>query len=260
MLTAMEISALPLDTAAPITRGMQPAQVEIVIPVTAHQRDLAKSVPRLHSFLAGPFPFSAHVTIAVAASSRTGQWAITQALAGSYAEVSAVRISAPGRGAALRSVWLTSQSDVLAYLDTDLSIDLAALIPLVEPLLSGTADVAIGTRLASGAQPQHAPRREITSCGYSLLVQAGIGTGFADAQCGCKAITRVSAHDLLPLTSGGSWFLDSELLILAERAGLRIREVPVAGQRADTPGARRHRTVPWRARRRRSHGFRGNAA
>jgi hypothetical protein len=234
------------------------ADVEIVIPVTSQQRDLALNVIRLHAFLTGgQSPFRAHVTIADGGNS-SGTWSTARSLAHSFADVSAVRIGAPGRSAALRAVWSAGQCHVLAYLDTDLSIDLAALVPLVEPLLAGRADIAIGTRLSPGARPQDGPRREVTSCGYSLLLQAGLGTGFADAQCGFKAITRESALELLPLTSQAGSFFDAELLRLAERAALRICEVAVnqprgPGGRDGRPGRRPRaggqRPARWRARR-----------
>jgi putative flippase GtrA len=87
--------------------------------------------------------------------------------------------------------------------------------------------VAIGTRLARGSRVVRGPRREVISRGYNLLLQATLGAGFSDAQCGFKAIRRDKARELLPLTTDGGWFFDTELLVLAERAGLRIHEVPV---------------------------------
>jgi putative flippase GtrA len=229
------------------------AHVDIVVPVTTHQRDLELMIIRLHSFLAAEFPFAAQVTIATAGpSERT--WTTARRLAGLFAEVSAVRTGATSRGPALRAVWAGSDADVLAYLDPDLSIDLAALLPLIEPLVAGTADVAVGTRLEPGAGPQRRARREVTSCGYSLLLQAGLDTGLADAQCGFKAITRDCARDLLPLTSDGNWFFDSELIALARRAGLRVHEVavnepagpgrsPGPGHSAGRPGTRRNQAA-----------------
>ena len=139
----------------------------------------------------------------------------------------AVRLEQPGRGRALRAAWQASQATVLAYMDVDLSTDLNALLPLVAPLLSGHSDMAIGTRLARGARVQRGPRREILSRGYNLLLRACLGTRFSDAQCGFKAIRRDKAALLLPRTQDASWFFDTELLVLAERAGLRIHEVPV---------------------------------
>ncbi|HXW88500.1 MAG TPA: glycosyltransferase [Streptosporangiaceae bacterium] len=202
------------------------AQVEIVIPVKDEERDLQQSIARLHDVLSGSFPFTAHVTIADNGST-DGTWAIAQRLAAELSEVSAVRLAAPGRGRALRAIWSGSESDVLAYMDVDLSTDLNALLPLVAPLLSGHSDVAIGTRLARGARVVRGPRREFISRGYNLLLQAALGTRFSDAQCGFKAIRRECAAVLLPQTKDSAWFFDTELLVLAERAGLRIHEVPV---------------------------------
>ncbi len=226
----MRTSANPLVPAAPVLTlvpaQIEPAQVEIVIPVKDEERDLAPSIARLHDYLAGSFPFSAHVTIADNGSSDATP-AIARELAARYEEVSAVRLPTPGRGLALREIWSRSQSAVLAYMDVDLSTDLKALLPLVAPLLSGHSDVAIGTRLARGARVIRGPRREFISRGYNLLLQATLGARFSDAQCGFKAIRRDRALGLLPLTRDGSWFFDTELLILAERAGLRIHEIPV---------------------------------
>jgi putative flippase GtrA len=112
-------------------------------------------------------------------------------------------------------------------MDVDLSTGLNALLPLLAPLLSGHSDVAIGTRLARGARVVRGPRREIISRCYNLLLHATLGTGFSDAQCGFKAIRAAAAQQLLPLTTDTGWFFDTELLVLAERAGLRIHEVPV---------------------------------
>ena len=221
----------PADTAAADSgaRATGPpgtCQVEIVVPVRDEETDLAPSIRRLHAFLAGGFPCTAHLTIADNGSTdRT--WDIATGLAAELAGVSAVRLAEPGRGRALRSIWSASECDVLAYMDVDLSTDLNALLPLVAPLLSGHSDVAIGTRLARGSRVIRGPRREVISRGYNLLLHATLGAGFSDAQCGFKAIRRDQARALLPRTRDGGWFFDTELLVLAERAGLRIHEVPV---------------------------------
>ncbi len=203
-----------------------PGQVEIVVPVKDEEADLAASIRRLHDYLADGFPLAAHITIADNGSS-DGTWDVATGLAAELPHVTAVRLEQPGRGRALRWTWSQSNCAVLAYMDVDLSTDLNALLPLVAPLLSGHSDVAIGTRLARGSRVVRGPRREVISRSYNLLLQATLGTGFSDAQCGFKAIRRDKARELLPLTTDGGWFFDTELLVLAERAGLRIHEVPV---------------------------------
>jgi len=201
-------------------------QVDIVVPVRNEERDLAPSVRRLVGYLREGFPFTARVTIADNGST-DGTWVIACELAREYAEVRAVRMEQPGRGRALRAVWSQSDAEVLAYMDVDLSTDLNALLPLVAPLVSGHSDLAIGSRLARGSRVVRGPKREFISRCYNMLLHAGLGTRFSDAQCGFKAIRREQARVLLPLTRDTGWFYDTELLILAERAGLRIHEIPV---------------------------------
>ena len=200
--------------------------VDIVIPVRNEERDLGPSVRRLQAFLGAEFPFTARITIADNASD-DGTWSQALALEAALDGVRAVRLERPGRGGALRSVWSHSDAAIFAYMDVDLSTDLNALLPLLAPLLSGHSDVAIGTRLARGARVIRGPRREIISRCYNVLLHATLGTGFSDAQCGFKAIRADAARVLLPLTADTGWFFDTELLVLAERAGLRIAEVPV---------------------------------
>jgi putative flippase GtrA len=200
--------------------------VDIVIPVRNEERDLGPSVRRLHAFLRSEFPFSAGITIADNGSD-DGTWSQALALEAELDGVRAVRLERPGRGGALRSVWSRSDAAIFAYMDVDLSTDLNALLPLLAPLLSGHSDVAIGTRLARGARVIRGPRREVISRCYNLLLHASLGTGFSDAQCGFKAIRADAARVLLPLCQDTAWFFDTELLVLAERAGLRIAEVPV---------------------------------
>ncbi len=139
----------------------------------------------------------------------------------------AVYLPESGRGRALKHVWSASEAGVLVYMDVDLSTDLNALLPLVAPLLSGHSDLAIGSRLTKGSRTTRGPKRELISRGYNLLLRGTLRAHFSDAQCGFKAIRSDVAHELLPLVEDTSWFFDTELLVLAERAGLRIHEVPV---------------------------------
>jgi putative flippase GtrA len=205
---------------------MRDLQVDIVVPVRNEERDLGPGVRRLVAYLRDGFPFTARVTIADNGST-DATWAAALGLAGELAEVRAVRMEQPGRGRALRTIWSRSDAEVLAYMDVDLSTDLNALLPLVAPLLSGHSDLAIGTRLARGSRVVRGPKRELISRCYNMLLRACMGARFSDAQCGFKAITRESARALLPLTRDDAWFFDTELLLLAERSGLRIHEVPV---------------------------------
>jgi putative flippase GtrA len=203
-----------------------PPVLDVVIPVYNEQNDLEPCVRQLHAHLAGTFPYPFRITIADNAST-DDTLALAETLQAALAEVRAVHLRQKGRGRALRAVWLASDAPVLAYMDVDLSTDLTALLPLVAPLLSGHSDLAIGTRLARTARVVRAPKREFISRSYNVLLHGTLHTRFSDAQCGFKAIRREVAQQLLPLVEDSGWFFDTELLVLAERAGLRIAEVPV---------------------------------
>ena len=197
-----------------------------MVPVHNEARGLGLAIRRVHAYLTDQLPFPARITIAENGST-DATWMRARELEDEFPLVRAVQIGQPGRGGALRSAWSASDADVLAYMDVDLSTDLNALLPLIAPLVSGHSDVAIGTRLAWGARVVRGPRREIISRCYNLLLYATLGTRFSDAQCGFKAIRAEAARALMPLTADRGWFFDTELLVLAQRAGLRIHEVPV---------------------------------
>lgn len=112
-------------------------------------------------------------------------------------------------------------------MDVDLSTDLSALLPLIAPLISGHSDVAIGTRLHDIARVQRSRKRELISRCYNGLLRVVLRARFSDAQCGFKAIRAEVARDLVPLVCDQEWFFDTELLVLAQRRGLRIHEVAV---------------------------------
>jgi putative flippase GtrA len=112
-------------------------------------------------------------------------------------------------------------------MDVDLSTDLRGLLPLVAPLLSEHSDVAIGSRLARGARVVRGPKREFISRSYNRLLRTVLRARFTDAQCGFKAMTAAAARRLLADVRDDGWFFDTELLVLAQRRGLRIHEVPV---------------------------------
>jgi putative flippase GtrA len=204
-----------------------PVAVDIVVPVYNEAAGLAASVERLHAYLAADsFPFTFQITIADNASTDT-TWQIATELAGRLPHVQARHLDQKGRGRALRATWTQSTATVLAYMDVDLSTDLAALMPLIAPLLTGHSDIAIGSRLSSSSRVTRGTQREVISRCYNLLLRTTLRAHFSDAQCGFKAIRADAARKLLPLVQDHGWFFDTELLVLGERAGLRIHEVPV---------------------------------
>ena len=200
--------------------------LDVVIPVYNEEKDLEGCVRRLHAHLTRTFPYPFRITIADNASTdRTP--AVARTLEREISEVTSFRLEQKGRGRALRTVWSASDAPVLAYMDVDLSTDLNALLPLVAPLISGHSDLAIGSRLARSSRVVRGAKREFISRTYNLILRGSLAARFSDAQCGFKAIRKDVAERLLPLVEDTGWFFDTEMLVLAERAGLRIHEVPV---------------------------------
>ena len=222
------VAPMSVDTAPnpEIARPRTGPVLDVVVPVFNEETDLEPSVRRLHHHLATQFPYPFRITIADNASVDATP-AIAARLAAQLPEVTSLRMPEKGRGRALRAAWTASDAQVLAYCDVDLSTDLAALLPLVAPLISGHSDLAIGTRLAHDSRVVRGAKREFISRTYNLILRGTLAARFSDAQCGFKAIRGDVARRLVPLVEDTGWFFDTELLVLAERAGLRIHEVPV---------------------------------
>jgi putative flippase GtrA len=201
-------------------------RVDIVVPVYNESAAIETSIRRLHAFLSEGFPYGWQIVIADNASTdATPQ--IAQRLAAQLPATTVVRLSEKGRGRALRAAWLASDADVVAYMDVDLSTDLRALEPLICGLVSGHAEVAIGTRLAHGSRVTRGAKREFISRAYNGVLRLSLGARFSDAQCGFKALRADAARTLVPLVADEGWFFDTELLVHAQRRGMRIHEVAV---------------------------------
>jgi glycosyltransferase involved in cell wall biosynthesis len=207
-------------------RHLLPLDLEIVVPVHDEERTLALSIRRLHRFLTNSMPFTWRILIADNASTDATP-EIAQSLATTLGRVGVLRLEQKGRGGALRAGWSQSRARVVSYMDVDLSTDLRALLPLVSPLLSGHSEVAIGTRLAPGSRVTRGPKREFLSRAYNHLLRLVLRANFSDAQCGFKAVRADVLPWLLDAVRDQDWFFDTELLIAAQRRGMRIHEVAV---------------------------------
>ncbi len=201
-------------------------EVDVVIPVYNEEKDLAGSIRTLHAHLLQNTQFTSQITIADNAST-DGTLDLARSLACELSGVRVLHLDRKGRGRALRAAWGTSYAEVVAYIDVDLSTDLAHLNELITPLLRGRGDIAIGSRLAPGSHVTRSLRRELISRIYNLILRTSLGAGFSDAQCGFKAGRRSVVQQLLPLIEDEQWFFDTELLYLTQREKLSIHEVPV---------------------------------
>jgi putative flippase GtrA len=221
-LAAMTLTA-PAPFAPPL---LAQARVDIVVPVYNEQAVLEDSIRRLHAYCSAELDHDWQIVIADNAST-DATLTVAEALADDLDRVAVAHLEHKGRGRALRTVWSTSDADVLCYMDVDLSTDLRALPPLIAALVSGHSEVAIGTRLAPGSRVVRGRKRELISRSYNRLLRVTLRARFSDAQCGFKAIRADAARRLLPLVADQGWFFDTELLVCAQRHGMRIHEVAV---------------------------------
>ena len=211
--------------------------LDVTVPVYNEAHVLRTSIERLHAFLSGDLPWTWRITIADNAST-DGTRDVARALAEELPSIRLVELDRKGRGLALRTAWESSDAEIVAYMDVDLSTGLNALQPMVAAIRSGHSEVGIGSRLAPGAMVARGPRREFISRAYNRLLRVVFLNRFRDAQCGFKAIRTDVARQLLPLVQDNAWFFDTELLLVAEHNGLRVFEVPVDW--VDDPDSRVH--------------------
>ena len=200
--------------------------VEVVVPVLNEERTLRTNIETLYNFLRVQDGLQFRITIADNGSTDRTQ-AIANELAEHYAAIRVVRMSERGRGRALKQVWLNSDADILSYMDVDLSTSLDDFMPLIKPLVNGETGVAIGSRLSKHSRTTRGFKRDFISKTYNKIIKTYMGTKFSDAQCGFKAIRRDVAKALLPKVTDTQWFFDTELLIKAEKTGVKIHEQPV---------------------------------
>lgn len=138
-----------------------------------------------------------------------------------------LEIVAPGKGRAIKTCWDKSRADVLAFMDADLAVSLEGINQLIAPILKGQADLVIGSRFTAGAYAERSWRRGLISKSYALFSRAVLGHNKSDLQCGFKAISRTQYQKITNFLNDDFWFLDTELVVLADLAGLRTKEIPV---------------------------------
>lgn len=202
-------------------------RVDVVIPCLDEVQVLRQSVETTVRLFAEHPEFEWRLIIADNGST-DGTTELATRLTEEYPQVAAIFLPVRGRGLALKQAWLDSDSDIVAYMDVDLSTDIRHLPVLIGMVASGSCDIAIGSRLARGSRTKRSIKRETTSRGYVAMIRATFPRlRITDAQCGFKALNRKAVTELVPLIENNMWFFDTEMLILAHKHGYTIRELPV---------------------------------
>jgi glycosyltransferase AglD len=199
--------------------------VSVVIPVYNDVEALKKVIPILINYLNINAP-NYEIIIAEDASI-DGSYEYAKESALNYDHVVHIhREKRMGRGSALSTVVHIAKGDIFCYFDVDLATDLNYLEPLLQIIENGS-DIATGSRLDTKSTITRSISREIKSRGYNLFVRMILGSNLHDHQCGFKAFRRFSLIPLISETQDKHWFWDTEILIRAQKKGLKIEEIPI---------------------------------
>ena len=144
-----------------------------------------------------------------------------------------------GKGYSVRNGMLKAQGEIRLFTDADLSSPIEEANKLFSAIEAG-ADVAIGSRwLQPDTQAQRQSLlRQFYGRTFNLILRLLLGLRFKDTQCGFKAFSRSSAQKLFSMQTIEGWGFDAELLFLADRSALNVKEVPVVW--SDAEGTRIH--------------------
>lgn len=205
--------------------GERRPRVLVTVPVHNEEAYIERCVRRLYDALAGvPWEWQVVVT---EDGSDDGTRVALAALKSTFPDLMVVTCDRRlGRGLALRRLWTGRTEDALVFLDADLASGTDSLIQVVNAVLGGDS-VVTGSRYAQGAEVQRPPVRSLVSLSYNSLLRLLFRDGIRDHQCGLKAFSQTATAILLPVTCEDSWFWDTEVLVVAARAGIGVRELPI---------------------------------
>jgi glycosyltransferase involved in cell wall biosynthesis len=201
--------------------------IDIIIPCLNEEKILETSINTLRDFLQKNMKqYNYHITI-VDNGSTDNTFEIAKKLSKDHSQVRAIKLMKKGRGRALKKAWNMSDSDIISYMDVDLSTELCAFPSMIDAIANKGFHISTGTRLSKDSKTKRGFKRELISRTYNILVKLILWTKYSDAQCGFKAINKQTFQKLLPNLKDNEWFFDTELLTIAEKKGLKIHEIPV---------------------------------
>jgi len=203
-------------------------KILIVLPAYNEAKILEQNVLKLVQFVRANF-FGQEYKIAISDNNSLDQTAvIAKSLMEKYPELDYIFVPEQGKGYAISRPWLLNQDkfDIFIFLDADLATDLSALPKLIAGISAGY-DVVIGSRYLKESEVKKSLGRWIFSFGYRLILKLALGTKIKDLPCGFKAVNQKIIKNIVPQIKNYTWFFDSEMVYLAEKAGYKIKEIPV---------------------------------
>jgi dolichyl-phosphate beta-glucosyltransferase len=204
--------------------------LSIVVPAYNEGVRLGKSLQRIVSYLNDNLPESELIVVDDGSSDNTADIARQELADSKNVHTSVISYKSNlGKGRAVRLGLQASRGDIALFTDTDLSTPITEAPKLIEPISRGECDVAFGSRALDRSLigVHQTWRREQGGRVFNLAVRVATGLPFWDTQCGFKAFRMSSCRPIIEGATIDRFGFDVELLYLAYRAGLKLKEIPV---------------------------------
>lgn len=198
--------------------------ISVVMPAHNERDYLGPAVEAVVSGLsARQIPFEVIVAENGSADSTTDEAA---RLADSFEAVRVFSLEEADYGRALKEGFLQARGDIVVNFDVDL-VDLGFLDRAVALMQAQDVAIVVGSKRSAGAEDNRGPGRRLVTAAFSLTLRAGFGLRISDTH-GLKALRRSPLLGLVASCRFGKDIFDTEMVLRAERAGLRVEEIPVA--------------------------------
>lgn len=207
-------------------------ELTVVIPAYNEEGRIAPTLDHVRAYLAERYPSSEVIVVDDGSRDRTPD-IVRERTADFERSGIPLRLLGDGRnhgkGASVRTGMLAAEGRIVLFSDADLSAPIEETPKLVDPIRTGAADIAIGSRaLDKSLIGVHQPAsRELAGRLFNLAMRVTTGMPFHDTQCGFKAFRRDAARDVFARVRIERFGFDVETLFLACRLGYRVVEVPV---------------------------------
>lgn len=201
--------------------------LSVVIPIYNEEKIVKESVSRLTEYLRS-LDLSFEVLISDDGSRDSGA-GIVSALSQKYSEIRLLcNPLNRGKGAAVRDGMLSAKGDYVIFTDCDLAYGTEVIYEILKRLQSGASDVVIGSRtLHPDGYAGYTPFRRAVSENYLKILNRAFNIPHSDFQCGLKGFTTEAKSKIFPLCKTNGFAFDLEVLLLAERLGFAVSEIPV---------------------------------
>ncbi|MEK7652929.1 MAG: glycosyltransferase [Patescibacteria group bacterium] len=201
-------------------------KILIVLPVYNEELVLEKNAKQVLAFCQKNFTDDEFKIVIGDNNSHDQTAEIGRRLKEEFPEIDYFFTAKKGKGVAWREIFLREEADIYIVMDVDLAVELSGTKLLVDGIKEGY-DLAVGSRFLKDSVVNRSFFRDLSSSVYRFLVRFILDTKISDFQCGFKAINNKIKENILSHIKDPGFFLDTEITIYSEKAGYRVKQVPV---------------------------------